>query len=68
MTTIHLTPADLTATRVYRTKLTMRFPADPDTTRRLDAVRRYQLDADAPVSWWRRVLRRVNSVLRQLEF
>lgn len=52
-----LTPNDLITTRTNPHKLTMRFPADPDTTRRLDAVRRYQLDTSAPVSWWRRALR-----------
>jgi hypothetical protein len=54
---IHTTPTDITETRAYPTKLTMRFPADPDTTRRLEAVRRFQLDPRAPVSWWRKVLR-----------
>jgi hypothetical protein len=38
---IHTTPTDITETRAYPTKLTMRFPADPDTTRRLEAVRRW---------------------------
>jgi hypothetical protein len=54
---IHTTPTDITETRAYPAKLTMRFPADPDTTRRLEAVRRFQLDPRAPVGWWRRALR-----------
>lgn len=52
-----MTPTDITETRHNPTRLTMRFPADPDTTRRLNAVVKYQLDTNAPVGWWRRVLR-----------
>lgn len=32
----------------------MRFPVDPDTTRRLQNLR---LDVDSPIPWWRRLLR-----------
>lgn len=38
--------------REYGTR--MRFPADPDTTRRLQNLR---LDVDSPIPWWRRLLR-----------
>ena len=37
--------------------LRMRFPCDPDTTRRLERVRKLTLDTETPISWWRRVLR-----------
>lgn len=64
---IRLTASDITQTRSGNpTRLTMRFPADPDTTRRLQAV--LQVDLAASVSRWRRVWRQVSSALRRLEF
>lgn len=39
-----------------RGRMRMRFPADPDTTRRLERLR---LDPESTVPWWRRLLRRL---------
>lgn len=49
-----LTIADITETRAGQSRR-MHWPVDADTTTRLKRVIR--LEVDAPVAWWRRLLR-----------
>jgi len=50
------TTDDITQTRRNPGKLSMRFPVDEETTRRLKRV----ISAEQrPVRWWRRLLRRL---------
>lgn len=58
-----ITPLDITETRRNPHKLSMRFPSDPETARRLDAVRKLQLvKTEGQLPPWRRVLRRVRGI------
>jgi hypothetical protein len=50
-----LTIDDQIETRIYQAKQSMRFPVDEETTQRLKKV--IGLDTDAPLPWWRRLLR-----------
>jgi hypothetical protein len=50
-----LTTTDITQTRYGSGHVRMSWPVDPDTTTRLRRVIR--LEVDAPLPWWRRVLR-----------
>ena len=52
---LRLTIDDQIETRIYQTKLTMRFPVDEETTAKLKRV--ITLDASAPLPWWRRLPR-----------
>lgn len=51
---LKLTIDDLTQTRTYQTKQSMRWPRDEETTRKL---RRLTVSAKEEVPWIRRVLR-----------
>jgi hypothetical protein len=55
-----LTITDITETRRPSARTSMRWPVDPDTTGRLNRVIR--LEVDAPVPWWRKVLRWLKGV------
>jgi hypothetical protein len=57
-----LTVDDITETRYGSATARMSWPVDPETTARLRKVIR--LEGDAPVAWWRRLLR-IISLLRQ---
>lgn len=49
-----MTIDDLTQTRIYQTKLSMRFPVDEDSTKRLRAVIVFNAQ---PLPWYRSLLR-----------
>jgi hypothetical protein len=49
--------SELLAARKNDQTLHMRFPSDPDTTRRLEAVVKWKLNSDAGLPLWRRILR-----------